>query len=105
MLPPLPLIDSEIVSQSRMNSDLARVLLPFGVALTDGQPCPHATGIINIGREKSASLIDSASCVEADAKQRSITIAGEARLKQSLNLIGSQNLGLPVSISLHVDND
>ena len=59
----MPLIESEIVSESRMNSDLARVLLPFGVVLTDGQPCPHAVGIINIGREKSASLIDSASGV------------------------------------------
>ena len=101
MLLPLPLVDSEIVSESRMNGNLASVLLPFGVALTDGQPCPHATGIINIGREKSASLIDSASCVEANSKQRSVAITGEAHVKQSLNLIGSQNLGLPVAIGLH----
>jgi len=37
--------------------------------------------IVNIGREKSASLIDSASRVEADSKQCPITIAGEASLK------------------------
>ena len=81
MLFPLPLVGGEIVSKSRMNGNLARILLPFGVAFTDGQLCSRAPGIVNIGREKSASFIDSASCVEADAKQRSISIAGEARLK------------------------
>jgi len=104
MLLPLPLIESEVVSQRRMNGNLARVLLPFGIALTDGQLCPHASSIINIGAQQGASLIDSASRVEADAKQRPIAIAGEARLKQSLNLIGSQNLGLPMSVGLHADN-
>ena len=88
-----------------MNSDLARVLLPFSVALTDGQPCPHATGIVNVSAQQGASLLDPASRVETDAKQCPIALAGEAHLKQSLNLIRSQNLGLPVSIGLHVDND
>ena len=81
MLLPLPLIGSEIVSKSRMNSNLARVLLPFGVALTDGELCPHATGIVNVSAQKGASLINSACRVEADTKQRPIAIAGEARLK------------------------
>ena len=81
MLLPLPLVDSEIVSQSRMNGNLARVLLPFGVALTDGQLCPHATGIINISAQKGACLINSASRVEADAKQRAVAISSEALLK------------------------
>ena len=103
MLLPLPLIGSEIVSESRMDGNLARILLPFGVALTDGQLCPHASSIVNIGAQQGASLLDSASRVEADTKQRPIAIASEAHLKQSLNLIGSQNLGLPMSIGLHVD--
>ena len=81
MLLPLPLVDSEIVSESRMNGDLARVLLPFGVALTDGQLCPHTTSIVNVSAQQGTSLIDSASRVEADAKQRPISIASEALLK------------------------
>ena len=105
MLLPLPLIGREIVSKSRMNGNLARVLLPFGVALPDSELCPHTSGIINVSAQQGTSLINSASRVEADAKQRPVAIAGEAHHKQSLNLIGSQNLGLPVSVSLHVDND
>lgn len=81
MLIPLPLVGREVSSQRRMSGDLARVLLPFGVTLANGQLCPHAIGIINIGREKGASFINSASGVEANSKQRPVTIASEARLK------------------------
>ena len=104
MFIPLPLVESEIVSESRMNGNLARVLLSFGIALTNGQPCPHATGIVNVSAQQGASLLDPASRVEADTKQCPIEIASEARLKQSLNLVRSQNLGLPMSIGLHIDN-
>ena len=88
-----------------MNGNLARVLLPFGVALANGQLCPHTTGIVNVSAQRGSSLLDPASRVEANSKQHPIAIAGEARLEQSLNLIGSQNLGLPMSIGLHGDND
>ena len=81
MLLSLSLIGRKIVSQSRMNSNLALVLLPFGVALPDSELCPHTTGIVNIGREKSASFVDSASRIEANSKQRPIVIARESDLK------------------------
>jgi len=70
-----------------MNGNLARVLLPFGVALTDGQLCPHTSSIVNVGAQQGASLIDSASRVEADAKQRAVAIASEAHFKQSLDFV------------------
>ena len=70
-----------------MNSDLARVLLPFGVALTDGQLCPHTPGIVNVSAQQGASLLDPASRVEADAKQCPIAIASEAHFKQSLDFV------------------
>jgi len=87
MLLPLPLIGREIVSKSRMNGNLACVLLPFSIALTDGQLCPHASSIVNIGAQQGASLINSASRVEADAKQCPIAIASEAPLKQSVDFV------------------
>jgi len=87
MLLPLSLIGREIVSQCWMGGDLARVLLPFGVALTDSELCPHTTGIVNVSAQQGTSLIDSASRVEADAKQCPIAIAGEAYLKQSLDFV------------------
>ena len=68
MLFPLKLVSIEVMSQHRMGCHLTRVLLPFGVALADGDLCSHASLGIDIGAEQGAGFVNSASGVKADSE-------------------------------------
>ncbi len=73
-------------SQIVNNRDGACSEFPFGISLADEQFGSDSAFRVNVIDRQGASLIDTATAVEADTKQSAITVGLESGVKQPLYL-------------------